>query len=284
MAPPDIYLLSEGKGEVFTPKILYQNDHIIRFGAENLMTCDEYNRNDRDYPWALVDQALKNPFITERLATSTWYCEAGHPPEKSVERQTTINRLLASTILKSITKTKPIISGIIETCANQLGRDLRDLILYNGAVVAFSMRSLGKLKSVSEAGRQRWQVIPPLYITNWDEVVHPSVAKAYMNCEIKRSIDGKQQSALSEQTSYVGTDLASAVPLDESMLTQFMTGTNSHVAEVLDWLELNESNVHSSYNAVTGRVSMHAADAGKTLVIPTAGRLRIAVEDYLCNL
>lgn len=277
----DIFLLSEGKGHVFTPKIKFQNAQIIRFDCECLMECDIFNRNERDYPWELTTHGLNHSFIKERLATSSWYCEAGHPREKSVERQTTIDRLNSTCILKSITLKKPIISGEIETMATDKGRDLRDLILYNGCVVGFSMRSLGKLKKITKANRTGYGVVPPLFITNWDEVVHPSVAKAYMNATISRSVDGSTKSKLNEIT---GSDKESVVALDESVITEILTESSGVSREVLDWLQVSVSDVNTSFDSKSGLATMKILNEGKTLLVPTNGRVRMDIEDYLSNL
>ena len=272
----DIYLLSEGKNAVFTPQILYRNKEVIGFGVDCLMECDTINRNERVYPWELVTEALKHPFIKERLATSTWYCEAGHPVVKSIERQTTIDRLNATCILKSINvDKKPIVSGIVETMATNLGRDLRDLILYNGAVVAFSMRSLGKLEKQSSG----YRVVPPLFITNWDEVVHPSVQKAYMNSVIKRDDNGKSASKLNAVS---GTDQGSITAISESMLTQFMLEEKPETKDAFNWLEENTNFVKSTVNK-QGVVSMSGSN-GNTLVVPTRGQLRDRMSQFLSEL
>lgn len=51
-----------------------------------LQEANKPNRNGRVYPKAVLEKALNAPNIQERLATKTWYGEAGHPLDTSVQR------------------------------------------------------------------------------------------------------------------------------------------------------------------------------------------------------
>jgi hypothetical protein len=174
--PIQAFIINESRGPETVPEIIKEEKNIVRFKVDTLQVADVQNRNTRVYEWKDLQEGCGREFIQERLKTGTLYCEIGHPQEKTIERQSFLDRKNASCILKSIDLKKPVISGIVETMDTVLGRDLKGIILSNKAKTAFSMRGIGKI--VERKGKIF--VKSPLHIFTWDEVVHPSVSSAYM--------------------------------------------------------------------------------------------------------
>jgi len=170
------YIINEARGPEVDPVDLMVRNGVVRFTVPVLQRADVQNRNGRTYDWDVLYEGANTPYILERLRSGTLYCEIGHPREQTIERQLHLDRERASCIVKRLEFHQPVISGVVETCATERGRDLMGLITVNKCKVAFSMRGIGKV--VEQGGCLRVQ--RPLRIATWDEVVHPSVQDAYM--------------------------------------------------------------------------------------------------------
>lgn len=80
-----------------------------------LQSASRPNRNGRIYPKAVLEKALNAPHIRERLATNTWYGEAGHPFDSSVQRQMTIDMRNIAFLIKEIWWEGDLLKGRLET-------------------------------------------------------------------------------------------------------------------------------------------------------------------------
>jgi len=174
-----VYLFMEDNGPLCDASIIKApSSNVLRFKVDVMQEAETVNRNNRSYPWDILYEGCNAPFIVERLATNSLYCECGHPQEMTVQRQMRIDRTNATCMIKKLEFNKPYIGAEIETLATQMGKDLKALIEENGVKVAFSMRSLGKGK-LDKNGVTVVQ--RPFRVITWDEVIHPSVSKAYMS-------------------------------------------------------------------------------------------------------
>lgn len=154
-----------------------------------LQDADTPNRNGRVYPKKVIDNALANPFITEKLATNSLAGEMNHPPDgSSLQRQMTVYLNNISHFIK-----KPYwnprngkeLLGEIQTSANTVGRDFAAMIQENGMICSFSMRGGGDL--VRRDGKD--YVKDPLKIITWDAVHYPSHKAAYMQQKLSEGVD-----------------------------------------------------------------------------------------------
>lgn len=147
-----------------------------------LQESDRPNRNGRIYPKAILEKALNAPHIKERLETNTWYGEAGHPFDSSVQRQMTIDMRNIAFIIKEIWWEGNLLKGRLETAATAVGRDMKGLI-EQGCKVAFSLRAQGNVHTNPVTGLV--EVEDGLQILGYDWVQTPSHAKAFMEkiCE-----------------------------------------------------------------------------------------------------
>ena len=147
-----------------------------------LQEADAPNRNGRVYPKRVLEKALDAPNIRERLATKTWYGEANHPLDNSVQRQMTIDLRNVAFIIKEIWWEGNLLKGRCETANTSVGRDMKGLI-EQGCKVAFSLRAQGNVHTNPTTGLI--EVEDGLQILGYDWIQVPSHAKAFMEkiCE-----------------------------------------------------------------------------------------------------
>jgi len=147
-----------------------------------LQEADKPNRNGRIYPKAVLEKALNAPNIRERLETKTWFGEAGHPLDSSVQRQMTIDLRNVAFIIKEIWWEGNLLKGRIETANTACGRDMKGL-MEQGCKVAFSLRAQGNVHTNPTTGII--EVEDGLQILGYDFVQVPSHAKAFLEkiCE-----------------------------------------------------------------------------------------------------
>ena len=158
-----------------------RNPNTIEF-ITVLQEANKSNRNGRIYPKAVLEKALNAPNIRERLATKTWFGEAGHPMDTSVQRQMTIDMRNIAFIIKEIWWEGHLLKGRLETADTAVGRDMKGLI-EQGCRVAFSLRAQGNVHTNPVTGIV--EVEDGLQILGYDWVQVPSHAKAFMEkiCE-----------------------------------------------------------------------------------------------------
>ena len=158
-----------------------RNPNTIEF-ITVLQEANKSNRNGRIYPKAVLEKALNAPNIRERLATKTWFGEAGHPMDTSVQRQMTIDMRNIAFIIKEIWWEGDLLKGRLETADTAVGRDMKGLI-EQGCRVAFSLRAQGNVHTNPATGIV--EVEDGLQILGYDWVQVPSHAKAFMEkiCE-----------------------------------------------------------------------------------------------------
>jgi hypothetical protein len=177
-----------------SPVISKKNEHTVEFIAV-LQEADRPNRNGRIYYKTVLEQALQSPYIQERIRTKSFYLEAGHPSDTSVQRQMTIDQKNIAAILKEFWWEGNLLKGKIETANTSVGRDMKGLI-EQGSRVAFSLRAQGNVHF--DQSINATIVEAPIQIATYDWVVNPSHDKAFLEtiCEDTRcSLFGVKESS-----------------------------------------------------------------------------------------
>lgn len=167
-------------GTLSSVSISKRNENTIEFIAI-LQEAARPNRNGRIYPKQVLEQALNAPYVQERLRTNSWFGEANHPIDTSLQRQMSIDLTNVAFIIKEIWWEGDLLKGRCETTNTSLGRDMRGLI-EQGVQVAFSLRAQG---NISQDSSGNVIVGSPLNICCYDWVVTPSHDKAFIEriCE-----------------------------------------------------------------------------------------------------
>ena len=168
------YMIHEAAQVDSNPIITKRHKDYIEFTA-CLQEAEIRNRNRRKYPFKVLDEGIKAPYIKERLNTKSLYGECGHPLDQDPRRQMYIDQTRISHIIKEVWWDNNLLKGKIETANTSAGRDLRGLI-EQGSIPAFSLRAQGAVVRDSEG----WVVKGPIQILCWDWVINPSHDKAFL--------------------------------------------------------------------------------------------------------
>jgi hypothetical protein len=163
------------------PVISKKNPNTVEFIAV-LQEADKPNRNGRIYYKSVLEQALQAPYVQERLRTKSFFCEAGHPTDTSVQRQMTIDQRNIAAIVKEFWWEGNLLKAKVETADTAIGRDMKGLI-EQGSRVAFSLRAQGNVHH--DPMLNATVVESPIQIATYDWVVNPSHDKAFLEsiCE-----------------------------------------------------------------------------------------------------
>jgi hypothetical protein len=149
----------------------------IRFKAV-LQEADRPNRNKRIYSKEVLEQALADPYIQERIRTNSWYGEAGHPLDTSLARQTNIMHDNIAFLIKRFWWEGNLLMGECETANTARGKDMAGLIEQNSKI-AISCRAQGALSPQTDMSGYS-KVAPNLKIITYDWVINPSHDRAFI--------------------------------------------------------------------------------------------------------
>ena len=165
--------------------ISQKHDGYIEFTCI-LQEAERKNRNGRIYHKSVLEQGLNSPYVQERLRTKTWYGEAGHPSDTSVQRQMTIDQRNIAFVIDQIWWEGNLLKAKCETADTAVGHDMMGLIK-QGSKVAFSLRAQGNVHRDAVTGDTI--VDSPIQIITFDWVVVPSHDVAYIQsvCEETRN-------------------------------------------------------------------------------------------------
>lgn len=141
-----------------------------------LLRMDKKTINGNDYPRELVEPALKDQSIIDKMNANRWWGESGHPDknEVSTDRFLTIDHTNAShRISKPYFDGNMLMGTISSLAATEVGRSLRDAVLYDELIPAFSFRGGTLLERLPDGS-----VNKTLKIVTWDWVNDPSCVEA----------------------------------------------------------------------------------------------------------
>jgi hypothetical protein len=174
------FLIQESAMSVM-PQISKRNENTVEFIAV-LQEANRPNRNGRIYRKEVLEQALAAPYVQERLRTNSFFGEAGHPTDTSVQRQMTIDQRNIACLIKEFWWEGDLLKAKVETANTAIGRDMKGLI-EQGSRVAFSLRAQGNVHH--DPMLNATIVDSPIQIATYDWVVNPSHDKAFLEsiCE-----------------------------------------------------------------------------------------------------
>jgi len=227
------YIISEDV-TISQPKIISDKEGGITSIETILQEGEKPNRNKRIYPTNVIKFGLNTEYVQERERTKSWYGEAGHPLQPSVERQLYIDQSNISHIIVKHWWDGDLLMGNVECAMTARGRDMQGLIR-QGSQVAFSMRGFGP---VSEKKGDIVMIKEPLHILTYDWVIHPSHRPAYMTKLITEStsfIERKQQEKLNEEGYFI--------PLTESSIKDFLNESSHNIKSLKEQLGFDNGEI-----------------------------------------
>ena len=185
------------------------------------------NRNGRIYLTEDLDREVHSPRIQELLRTKNLFCEAGHPIDTSLQRQSTIDWRNSNCKILTLEVNGNNVEGLFTPSNTELGKAFA-LDLLEGVIPAFSLRALGSIRQ-TRLGAQ----VTDLRMITYDQVIYPSHSNAYMTELIREFNDIPR---------------TNEVPITES--TILVTGNRiipikemTEEAEVKSFIENNSNNL-----------------------------------------
>lgn len=139
------------------------------------------NRNGRIYVTEDLDREIHCSRTLELLRTKNLFCEAGHPIDTSLQRQSTIDWRNSNSKILTLDTVGNNIEGNFTPSNTDLGKAFEQDLL-EGTIPAWSLRALGSIRQT----RLGAQVTDLRFIT-YDQVIYPSHSNAYMTELLKES-------------------------------------------------------------------------------------------------
>lgn len=244
-------------------KIISDSNQCVKINAD-LQDTSELNRNKRKYPTNVIRNGLQRENIAELIANKSWFGEAGHPIDPTVQRQMTVMQQNISHRILDYNFRGPIVNGTVKTAPTEMGRFMRDVILDGEDAMksAFSLRAMGPVKETA-AGRI---VQDPLTIVTYDWVFFPSHRKAYQQAILGVTGNGNTNAL---------TESASMIPLLEASAIDYIASESKNFKLISNLLEF------------TNKDALLSEDASKIILVDkdgnTTDKLVVGVEDYISH-
>lgn len=235
-----------------------------------LQTADEKNRNGRYYSEEELFPQLTAPRTVELLNAGYLRAECGHPIDKDLQRQSTIDDTkTCARFLDLYTEGKNIKAHAVGT-NNEYGRAF-DLDLKEGCLPAWSLRALGSIEQT-----RRGAEVKNLRLITWDCVIYPSHPGAYTQT-VSIGESAIPLIAPSDRPTLIGkqeavTESGIIIPVTNEDVIKFIEAESSNLKFVRECFDY-------AYNQITIN-----EDGTKVLLTTNLGdKLVINIENFIHN-
>jgi hypothetical protein len=140
-----------------------------------LQTANEINKNRRRYAKNILEDGLG--LIQQRIKEGSFVGELDHPIDTRPIRQVSVLFKEVSHVIKDYGWDGDHLIGVVETLDTPNGNILKNLVL-QGIPVGYSLRGMGEIRQISEAGMPYYDVYGNLKIITYDSVSNPSHSSA----------------------------------------------------------------------------------------------------------
>ena len=257
---------SEPLGTVVTPKEL--NGKVI---AECILqTADERNRNGRYYAEEELFPQITAPRTVELLESGTLKAEMGHPLQKDLQRQSTIDDTrTCARFLKLWTEGKNVMAHVVAT-NNELGKAF-DADLREGIKPAWSLRALGSVHQTKRGCEVR-----NIRIITWDNVIYPSHQGAYTQRLLTEStvLDCNDQT-LNESNGITPEGIV--IPIINEDVVRFIQSESSNLKFVRECFDFAYSGIRVNES---GSKVILTTNEGETIVVNLEAYIHNSLMNY----
>lgn len=217
-----------------------------------IQTGNELNRNRRYYPTNELRIGINSPRTQELVKSGNFKGEAGHPLDKSLDRQAKVDPTLEQVWYTKLWMSGDNVMAHFRGTNNALGQsfnaDLRD-----GQRPSFSLRALGAL--VNEGGKA---TVKNLRIITYDRVYFPSHKNAYTTKIVTTESAGsdiatrlyeidennyfavKQSeiNAVAESGNIVDMEQSWVTPMTKEQVSQFVMQESGNIKAILNSFDI----------------------------------------------
>lgn len=259
------YIICESPAVMQTPQIVTSSKCNRVIIETKLQDADVLNRNKRIYPKKTLESGLNSDYVKERIATGTFFGEAGHPLKPDIQRQLYMDQSNISHRVNSFWWEGNVLKGYVEAANTARGNDF-DGLVRQGCKVGFSLRAVGP---ITEKRGDTVIVKDPLTIFAYDWIIHPSHACAYMD------------KIVSESGSVIMSESAGImIPIIQDKAIDYIRDQSKNfkiIAESFDLDETNKKNIFLSENAK----EIYIKNDHDTIVVKTEDYISREITNYM---
>ena len=268
------------------PKIVHVESspglHFVRFRA-CLQDFGKYNRNGRNYFPIPMKASWEAPHVKELIKRGDFFGEAGHPNSKDPQRVVSIDPARCCHRIIDKEFIGNAVFGIIETLNDKmLGEQFMGHIL-QGCSAAFSLRALCPITKIDAS---HGEVRSKSHIIAYDRVILPSHESAYQDDGEVEEITGAVSESTNPLVSHIDADVNIAVPVTESVLTNFFVDESKNLKSIIDVFEVAYDNItyEPTTESVILREKPNESGERRMFTVHLESYVKNQVSDILSNL
>ena len=235
------------------------------------------NRNGRIYGNEDLTREVYCPRTKELLRTKNLFCEAGHPIDTSLQRQSTIDWRNSNCKILTLDMVGNNVEGTFTPSNTPLGKAFEE-DLREGTIPAFSLRALGSIRQVTD-----------LRMITYDQVIYPSHSNAYMTNLVNESTDiVTEQSILTEAS--INQGLNRIIPVKPLVITEaerpdlvnFIKNNSNNLRFINDYFGTKFENVTITPNGST--VTVQEVGTNNHIVMNLEYYIQAELMNYASNI
>lgn len=249
-----------------------------------LQDVNAKNRNGRRYAGEDLFPEITAPRQQELIRSGNMKGENGHPQDKELSRQQTIDPDKVCVKYLDIWHDGKYVRGRFTGTNNDRGRDF-DADLLAGEKPSFSLRALGTIENVKG---EAW--VRNLKVITWDRVIYPSHACAYTEKIVSESgivvatptIESVDMTKVpANRKEILEGSRSDLIPFDSQGVINFIMEESSNLALAMNNFDVFYESMELTKNAA-GAVSVKMQDKfGSTIVIPVERYVTNQLTDYV---
>lgn len=261
------------------PKSTIVADNGRRVVAEVLLQdMNVKNRNGRFYSDKWMIPQLTSQRTTELLRSGNLKGENGHPMEKDISRQQTIDpKCVCHKIIKLWHEGNDILAHVVG--ANTQWGEYFDQDLRDGEKPSFSLRALGTVKNTSRGAE-----VENITVITWDRVYFPSHKRAYTKGLVTESAaiaeaqnDSRLKTAGNNKLVLESSDSGLLVPINNEKIRSYIMSESKNIYTMKESFDM----LYESIDIINNGTKVQMTDkSGNTFIINLESHIQNDIMNY----
>jgi hypothetical protein len=266
-----LYVINEGFDGPSEVKLTNDTLNNKAIGEGILQTANEKNRNGRWYDSSELFPQLEAPRTIELLNAGYLRAEMGHPLDKDLQRQSTIDDTkTCARFLKLWVQGNDVWGRFVAT--NNKNGHAFDLDLKEGCKPAWSLRALGSVEQTRRGAEVR-----NLKLITYDQVIFPSHPGAYTQRLVSESTSLGESGDLSANNL---TGEAKLFPVENKDIISYIQNESANIKFIQEYFDFVYSDIKVTNN---GTRVMLTENNGNTIIVPLENHIHNEFMTYASN-
>jgi hypothetical protein len=266
-----LYVINEGFDGPSEVKLINDTLNNKAIGEGILQTANEKNRNGRWYDSSELFPQLEAPRTIELLNAGYLRAEMGHPLDKDLQRQSTIDDTkTCARFLKLWVQGNDVWGRFVAT--NNKNGHAFDLDLKEGFKPAWSLRALGSVEQTRRGAEVR-----NLKLITYDQVIFPSHPGAYTQRLVSESTSLGESGDLSANNL---TGEAKLFPVENKDIISYIQNESANIKFIQEYFDFVYSDIKVTNN---GTRVMLTENNGNTIIVPLENHIHNEFMTYASN-